>query len=496
MTSAAQQTAFEGSSPSSRPPSRATLRPQSPSQSPFEADGPIRCYDERDPFFALTNSAPYEVQHDGKEYPTAEHLFHAYKFHEDNSHMAEVVRRQPTPQTAREISLLLRPNWRNDWGDVADKCMDAVIEAKFAQHPHLRGLLLSSDTRELVFEEQARGRGDAITTTGEEGGWLGQALTRLRDQLRTKDPEAYSQEPEPADASSNWDRCSSVIDFDRASCLTYWTAAETLSETLPPIYFYDEEEPYYEFTNLSPHPVEFGGKVYANADSLFQYFDTPPTPVASAFSDPELRATWKNESGLSSRQGDTRARLYRHCMDAILEAKFLQHQELYQLLLSTGNSELVYAHPTDHFWGYSEYMSGLNELGKALMRLREKLKAQHSAGQDSERPYCEEDIAQQSADDLSERTSDYTDFEDLSSVNGCPSPIDRPPSAVLVPPREHPASPPRVRKITIQGRFGGRTCPHARHCPRYHPLHLAINLRLTILRLQDPLTPLNKFYLS
>ncbi|EKM52577.1 uncharacterized protein PHACADRAFT_261084, partial [Phanerochaete carnosa HHB-10118-sp] len=63
-------------------------------------------------------------------------------------------------------------------------------------------------------------------------------------------------------------------------------------------------------------------------------------------------------------------------MDAVLEAKFTQHPQLRDMLLSTGNGELVEASPVDSFWGYGADKRGRNELGKALMRLREKLRAQ------------------------------------------------------------------------------------------------------------------------
>jgi predicted NAD-dependent protein-ADP-ribosyltransferase YbiA (DUF1768 family) len=87
-------------------------------------------------------------------------------------------------------------------------------------------------------------------------------------------------------------------------------------------------------------------------------------------------------------------------MDMVLEAKFTQHAQLYELLLGTGDRELIEASPVrqrkttspssskknshlakqiDSFWGWGENRQGRNELGKALMRLRDKLRQSPSS---------------------------------------------------------------------------------------------------------------------
>lgn len=81
-------------------------------------------------------------------------------------------------------------------------------------------------------------------------------------------------------------------------------------------------------------------------------------------------------------------------METVLKLKFTQHQDLKQMLLNTGDAELVevcqYHHPStcrvhhffkkkkdsprDWFWGIGADGTGNNELGKALMRLRGELR--------------------------------------------------------------------------------------------------------------------------
>ncbi|KAI0065856.1 DUF1768-domain-containing protein [Artomyces pyxidatus] len=63
-------------------------------------------------------------------------------------------------------------------------------------------------------------------------------------------------------------------------------------------------------------------------------------------------------------------------MDTVLHQKFRQHGELRKLLLDTTPAELIYSEESDHFWGDGPAGSGSNELGKALMRVRDRLRAE------------------------------------------------------------------------------------------------------------------------
>ena len=53
-----------------------------------------------------------------------------------------------------------------------------------------------------------------------------------------------------------------------------------------------------------------------------------------------------------------------------LDAKFTQHEDLRQLLLSTKPRNIVYHKRSDDYWGDGGDGSGENQLGKMLMQLR------------------------------------------------------------------------------------------------------------------------------
>jgi hypothetical protein len=63
-------------------------------------------------------------------------------------------------------------------------------------------------------------------------------------------------------------------------------------------------------------------------------------------------------------------------MRQALRAKFVQHEDLRQQLLATGNVRLVEHTTNDRYWGDGGDGSGRNMLGILLMELRAKLRAE------------------------------------------------------------------------------------------------------------------------
>ncbi|KAG5653228.1 hypothetical protein H0H81_001611 [Sphagnurus paluster] len=144
------------------------------------------------------------------------------------------------------------------------------------------------------------------------------------------------------------------------------------------ILFYHKHDLHYGFTNFSDHPVIYKGKKYPTSEHLFQSFKfqehrpglaehirTCSERPSVAFSEarrfqPEVRPDWKQVNIAK--------------MDTTLELKFTQHEDLKEELLATGDAELVEDSDKDAFWGVGADGKGRNELGKALERLRAKLR--------------------------------------------------------------------------------------------------------------------------
>ncbi|KAH9932386.1 uncharacterized protein B0H18DRAFT_1116037 [Fomitopsis serialis] len=99
-------------------------------------------------FYAVrfTNFASYNILwRDGNTHPTAEHLFQVHKLMTRTD-----LRNLPNPRAALEEAGRLRRLQRTDWFDVNISGMDAILEAKLAQHPELRDMQLDTGESNLI----------------------------------------------------------------------------------------------------------------------------------------------------------------------------------------------------------------------------------------------------------------------------------------------------------------------------------------------------------
>jgi ribA/ribD-fused uncharacterized protein len=149
-----------------------------------------------------------------------------------------------------------------------------------------------------------------------------------------------------------------------------------LSMHLAEIRFYRaNEKPYGAFSNLYPRPIEFEGSIFATSEHAYQagkaskpavrdWILSAPTPSLAAMAAHGLYV-WDVVPNWAQIKFDR--------MRAVLRAKFEQHPDLKELLLSTGSARLVEAgtvnNAVNRLWGEVEG-KGQNMLGVMLMDLR------------------------------------------------------------------------------------------------------------------------------
>ncbi|EKM52578.1 uncharacterized protein PHACADRAFT_100358 [Phanerochaete carnosa HHB-10118-sp] len=146
-----------------------------------------------------------------------------------------------------------------------------------------------------------------------------------------------------------------------------------------PLLFYKKDEPYYEFTNFSPHPIQYQGKLYPTSEHLFQaykFLSTRPDLAERVRTTPTPRAALEEATRMRKLQRSDWFDVNISVMDQVLEAKFTQNAQLKKLLLDTGERDIIEDSPVDSFWGCGADGQGRNELGKALVRLRKKFRRQ------------------------------------------------------------------------------------------------------------------------
>lgn len=140
------------------------------------------------------------------------------------------------------------------------------------------------------------------------------------------------------------------------------------------------EKPYGAFSNLFRREIEFEGEKFATSEHAYQagkarkpevrkWLLEAPSPALLAMAAHGLYV-WDIHSDWSKIKFDR--------MKRVLQAKFTQHEDLKQLLLSTGTARLVESATVDNavnrLWGEVNGV-GKNKLGELLMELRAELVA-------------------------------------------------------------------------------------------------------------------------
>jgi N-glycosidase YbiA len=141
----------------------------------------INFYAVREAFGEFSNFSAHPISMGGKTWPTTEHYFQGQKF--AGTEHEEEIRKTKSPMIAARLGRDRRKPLRQDWEQVKEVIMRDALRAKFAQHPELRSLLLSTGEAKLV-EHTTNDRywGDGGDGTGRNR--LGLLLMELRTDLQ------------------------------------------------------------------------------------------------------------------------------------------------------------------------------------------------------------------------------------------------------------------------------------------------------------------------
>lgn len=142
------------------------------------------------------------------------------------------------------------------------------------------------------------------------------------------------------------------------------------------IRFYSVSDDYGEFSNFAPFPIIVKGKRWPTSEHYFQ---------AQKFEDTQHQETIRRAKSpmIAARMGRDRKKKLRrdwesakvNVMREAVLAKFTQHEELRELLLSTGDAKLVEHTERDDYWGDGGNGSGKSMLGRILMQVRDILRS-------------------------------------------------------------------------------------------------------------------------
>ena len=148
------------------------------------------------------------------------------------------------------------------------------------------------------------------------------------------------------------------------------------------IYFYStREKPYGCFSNFSRHGLKLDGLWWSTSEHYFQSqkFVTTDRP----WYDKIHRAQSPKEAAKMGRDRTHPLRQdWEEVKDEIMHQavlrKFETHPDIRELLLATGDEQIVENAPGDYYWGCGKDGSGKNKLGQILMAVRTILRHQQN----------------------------------------------------------------------------------------------------------------------
>jgi N-glycosidase YbiA len=142
------------------------------------------------------------------------------------------------------------------------------------------------------------------------------------------------------------------------------------------IYFYStREEPYGCFSNFSAHGFELDGLYWPTSEHYFQaqkFVGTPHLEEIRRVKTPKDAAKMGRDRQRPLRQDWEQVK--DDIMGKAVLCKFETHADIREVLLSTGDEELVENSPIDYYWGCGKDGSGKNKLGIILVEVREILR--------------------------------------------------------------------------------------------------------------------------
>ena len=148
-----------------------------------------------------------------------------------------------------------------------------------------------------------------------------------------------------------------------------------------PIRFYERGQPYFEFTNFAEYPIQLHGITWPTSEHYFQAQKFVGTPYEEQVRNlPSARDAFEfsRRPEVSQWLRSDWEKVKLDVMYKALLAKFSQHGTLRDMLVKTGNRQLIEHTSRDSYWGDGGDGHGQNNLGQLLMKVRSELSSSKS----------------------------------------------------------------------------------------------------------------------
>lgn len=141
------------------------------------------------------------------------------------------------------------------------------------------------------------------------------------------------------------------------------------------IKFYSTTDDYGEFSNFAPYPILLNKKKWPTTEHYFQaqkFLDVDYQEKIRKAKSPMMAAQMGRDRKMKLRR-DWESIKVNKMREAVL-AKFSQHENLRQILLTTADAKIIEHTENDNYWGDGGNGSGKNMLGQILMQVRDLIK--------------------------------------------------------------------------------------------------------------------------
>lgn len=147
------------------------------------------------------------------------------------------------------------------------------------------------------------------------------------------------------------------------------------------IKFYKVGEPFGCFSNFSQHGFEKDGRYWPTSEHYFQAqkFEDEAVQEKIRNAKTPMHAAQLGRSRDFTLRGDWEEHKVAIMKAAVYE-KFMNHPDIAEVLLSTGDEEIIENSPGDSYWGCGSEGDGKNMLGKVLAEVRAELRGDGHKG--------------------------------------------------------------------------------------------------------------------
>jgi len=134
-------------------------------------------------YYVFCNFSAFEIEYNGKKYPTSEHAYQSFKFVKTNPELAEKIQKAKSAHDAFKLAQEEKSEIDPDWDNIKQDIMKEILHCKVEQHPYVQKKLLQSGDREIV-EDSWRDDYWGWGKNRDGKNMLGKLWMEVRDEFR------------------------------------------------------------------------------------------------------------------------------------------------------------------------------------------------------------------------------------------------------------------------------------------------------------------------